>query len=313
MTLRDLEYVIALAEEGHFGRAAERCHVSQPTLSAQLAKLEDLLGVVLFERTRRRVAITPAGLEIVAACRRTLQEAEQVRAIAHAHRDPLAGPFHLGIIPTISLYLVPPLLRRLGAACPRLDLILVEDTTDRLLDALDRGDLDAAVIATQEPAPGREDNILYHEAFLAAVHARSDLAGGQGVTTAHLLESELLLLTDGHCLRDQALEVCGRQSETLGNVRATGLMTLVQLVAVGQGVTLVPALACPALAAGSPDVVFLPLADRPAARTVRLVSRRGFPRQAAIRAVIEAIGNGSENPDPDASERIHLAPPPDPC
>ncbi len=107
---------------------------------------------------------------------------------------------------------MPPLLRRLGAACPRLDLILVEDTTDRLLDALDRGDLDAAVIATQEPAPGREDNILYHEAFLAAVHARSDLAGGQGVTTAHLLESELLLLTDGHCLRDQALEVCGRFS-----------------------------------------------------------------------------------------------------
>ena len=261
INLRDLQYAVAVAEERHFGRAAERCHVSQPTLSGQLRKLEESLGVSLFERTSRSVAVTPAGAAILQHARRALAEAAEIEALARARRDPLAGPLRLGVIPTVSPSLMPLVLGPLKRRCPKLTPVLFEEVTEALLARLAAHEIDAAIIATTPEAPELARLPLYDEPFWVAYPKGHALDALAEITEADLAGADLLLLTDGHCLRDQALAVCnlGGAAERDG-FRATSLETLRQMVAAGVGVTLLPRLAVHAPVPASPDVALVEFA-----------------------------------------------------
>ncbi len=290
MNLRDLEYLVAVAEQRHFGRAAAACHVSQPTLSAQIRKLEGELGVTLFERGGREVAPTPVGAEILAHARVALDQAAAIRALAQDRRDPLAGPLRLGVIPTLGPYVLPFLLGPLKAAHPRLGLVLTEEVTDRLLAGLADRSLDAALVATPPEGPGLIDLPLFDEPFWLAHPAGHDLQRLERVRERDLARPDLLLLADGHCLREQALGLCRlAPAPAAGDLRAASLETLIQLVAAGFGYTLVPALALRGSWANDPRVVVRPLALAGAARRVRLVHRAGFPRRAAVAALAEVV------------------------
>jgi LysR family hydrogen peroxide-inducible transcriptional activator len=248
LTLRQLEYVVAVADHRSFRKAAAACAVSQPALSAQIAQVEDLLGVQIFERDRRQVLITPVGAEIVARGRGALAAAAAVVDAASALAQPLTGALRLGVIPTIAPYLLPIVLPAVRATYPRLRLALREERTAQLLALLDDGRLDAGVLAL--PVPGDLAAVaLYREDFVLAVPAAHPLAGRVRVREADLDDAPVLLLDDGHCLRDQALAVCdsaGAHEHT--ELRATSLPTLVQMVAGGLGVTLLPEMAAAALA-----------------------------------------------------------------
>jgi len=300
MNLRDLEYVVAVAEQRHFGHAADRCHVSQPTLSSQLRKLEDYLGVALFERTSKSVDITPVGEAVLAAARRALDEARQIEEIARAHHDPLAGPLRLGAIPTISPYLMPLILGPLRRDCERMRLILSEETTDTLLARLRNHEIDAAILATRPDDEALSCRPLFEEPFWAAFAADSALSALDRIAVADLVEAGLLLLTDGHCLRDQALALCasvapGEGGGTANDLRAASLETLIHLVAAGYGATLVPALAIRGPWTTDMGVLTAPIAERAAKRTVCLVSRRSFPRRAALDAVVRVVAANLPN------------------
>ncbi|HYC02183.1 MAG TPA: LysR substrate-binding domain-containing protein [Azospirillaceae bacterium] len=282
MNLRDLRYLIALGEHRHFGRAAEACHVSQPTLSGQLRKLEERLGVDLFERTSKWVVPTEVGERLLAHARRAVEAADALEAEARAARDPLVGPLKLGVIPTLGPYLMPLLFAPLRQAYPRLEIELWEDVTANLLERLQARKLDAVMIATTPP-PELEEAPLFTEPFLAALSPGHALAGRQRVDAADL-SADLLVLADGHCLRDQALAACARGD--MGALRAASLETLVNMVAAGYGSTLIPGLAAGAMRGR--DVTLLPLSDG-VARTVRLVSRPTFPRAKALSALAETV------------------------
>ncbi len=244
MNLRDLRYLVALAEHRHFGHAAEACHVSQPTLSTQLRKLEDELGVTLIERAPRQVLLTPAGVDIVTRARRVLAEVEQLRESARRSVDPEAGSLRLGLFPTLGPYLLPHVVPLIRARFPRLELLLLEDKTEALLHALREGRLDAAVLALPVHEDGLDSAFLFEEPFLLAVPERHALAKRGPLRLSDLDQQPLLLLEEGHCLRDQALAVCALAGagEKQG-FRATSLETLRQMVAAGVGATLLPLLA----------------------------------------------------------------------
>ncbi|SMF10138.1 transcriptional regulator, LysR family [Tistlia consotensis] len=281
MNLRDLSYLVALADCGHFGRAAERCHVSQPTLSAQIRKLEEFLGVTLFERTSRQVALTPAGEAVVARARRVLDEAEALVAEARGRAEPLAGPLALGIIPTLAPYLLPSLIPALAAAHPRLEPVFHEDLTAPLLALLRDHGLDACLVALPVEEPDLTALPLFEEPFLVAAAEGDPVTVGDPVPLARLGGARLLLLTDGHCLRDQALTVCrlaGAAVPAGGDFRATSLETLRQLAIAGRGHTLLPALACQR---PTPGLVLRRL-DPPASREIGLVHRSSSPRAAEL-------------------------------
>ena len=212
MTLRELRYLVALADIGHFGRAAQACHVSQPTLSTQLRKLEDSLGVALFERTNKTLRITPIGEQIVAKARWVLDEADSIASLARRRSRPLTGPFDLGIIPTLGPYMLPWLLPPLERAYPDLELVVHEDLTERLLDQIKAHRLDAALMAL--PIDDGELNALpiFDEPFRLVLPPGHRLVGATGVNQSELSREHLLLLREGHCLRDQALEVCSFDS-----------------------------------------------------------------------------------------------------
>ena len=235
-SLRQLQYAVAVAETGGFRRAAERCHVSQPSLSAQLAQLEAVLGVRLFERDRRRVLPTPAGEALVARARRVLVEAGELAAAAALLGDPLAGPLQLGVIPTISPYLLPEATAALRARCPRLSVRWTEEKTDALLAALREGRLDGVLLAR---VAGLEDLVrttVAEDPFVLAVPTDHPLARGRRLARLADLDGETaLLLEDGHCLRDQALALCARAGVREADFRATSLSTLVQMVRGGAG------------------------------------------------------------------------------
>jgi LysR family hydrogen peroxide-inducible transcriptional activator len=288
-TLRQLQYAVAVADTLSFRRAAEACGVSQPSLSAQLAELEDGLGARLFERDRRRVLLTAAGEALVARARRVLTDAED---LAHAGRqlvDPLAGTLRIGVIPTISSYLLPDVVRALRRKHARLNVHWTEDKTSALVRALDEGALDAALVALEADLGALAREPLGRDPFLLAAPRGHALARSTApVTAEELIGVPMLLLDDGHCLRDQALAVCGgARSEELG-FRATSLPTLVQMVASGAGVTLLPALAVPTESRRAPLVV-RPLADPAAFRTVGLVWRSTSPLVPALRAVAATL------------------------
>lgn len=285
MNLRDLRYLLAVAEHQHFGRAAAACGVSQPTLSVQIRKLETLLGVALFERTRRAVVPTAACERLIGHVRAAVAEVDAMLAEARTLRDPLAGRFRLGIIPTLAPYLLPLVFAPLREALPALELEPWEDQTAALLERLRAHDLDAALLATEADGSDLASRSLFAEPFLAALPAEHPLAGRDVVAEAELAR-DILVLADGHCLRDQALAVCGRGDGSGGTLRAASLSTLLNMVAAGYGTTLIPGLA--AGAAQDAGIVLRPLAV-PAGRTVRIVWRARFPRRAAVEAVGQVI------------------------
>ncbi len=294
MNLQDLRYLVAVAEHRHFGRAAEACNVSQPTLSSQIRKLEDELGVTLLERTNKRVDLTPVGSQILNHARRALAEAGQMEAVAQAARDPLVGPLKLGVIPTLAPYLMPMILKPLKQACPAMALELWEDQTRSLIDGLRNHRLDAALLATPPDAPEITELVLFNEPLLAALPLTHRFAHAKTVSEESL-SRELLVLADGHCLASQAIAACGarggardgaQRGAIPASMQASTLETLINLVAAGYGCTLLPA-----LAAGSfrtREVVLRPLTGK-SSRTVRLVSRPGFPRPQALRVLERVI------------------------
>jgi LysR family hydrogen peroxide-inducible transcriptional activator len=285
MNLRDLRYLLALAEHEHFGRAAKACGISQPTLSAQLRKLEALLGVALFERSSKTVAPTAACQRLIGHARAAVAEAEAILAVARSLRDPLAGRFRLGIIPTLAPYLLPLVFAPLRQALPALEVEPWEDQTSALLDRLRAHELDAALLATEVDGPDLASQPLFAEPFLAALPPEHPLVGREVVAEADLAR-DILVLADGHCLRGQALAACGH-SGTLGDaLRAASLSTLLNMVAAGYGTTLIPGLATGA--AEDAGIVLRPLAAR-AGRTVRIAWRAHFPRQAVVEAVGDVI------------------------
>ena len=292
MNLQELRYLVAIAEQRHFGRAAQVCNVSQPTLSSQIKKLEEELGVTLLERTNKRVALTPVGGQIVEHARRALAEAAQMEAVARAARDPLVGPLKLGVIPTLAPYLMPLILKPLKQGYPGLTIELWEDQTRSLVENLRNHKLDAALLATETDAPEVTEIELFEEPLLAALPRNHRLVRQKKVDE-DALAGELLVLADGHCLANQALAACGtRHGHThirgglQGAMQAATLETLVNLVAAGYGATLIPALAAGSL--GQRGVLLLPLAGK-TSRTIRLASRPGFPRAQALRAIEKVI------------------------
>ncbi|HEX9206604.1 MAG TPA: LysR substrate-binding domain-containing protein [Steroidobacteraceae bacterium] len=290
MNLRDLRYLVALADERHFGKAAERCYVSQPTLSAQVRKLEEYLGVPLVERQPKRVALTPTGEKIVQRARVLLQEADAIVELAKSDRDPLAGPLKLALIPTVGPYLLPHVVGRLRKDLPRLKLMLYEYQTEPLLERLRAGEIDVGILALPVPLDGLDSTELYDEPFTLAVPASHPLADQERVKVDDLRNETVLLLEDGHCLRDQALEVCGRFSvNEAQDYRATSLETLRQMVAAGHGVTLLPELAAET-PVGTARGLRIKHFTRPApGRTIGAVWRRSTTRTRAIEAIATTI------------------------
>lgn len=288
--LKDLKYLVAVADTRHFGRAAERCFVSQPTLSAQLKKLEDYLGVQLIERNPKRVLLTPAGQQIVERARRVIEASDDIVEIAATHRDPLAGRLRVAFLPTIGPYLLPAIMPRLRKSLPRLDLMLYEFQTAVMLEKLAAGDLDLGILALPVDLDGLEARALYDEPFVVAMPQGHVLARQAQVRLADLAGETLLLLEDGHCLRDQALEVCSRLSvHERSDFRATSIETLRHMVASGSGITLLPELATRGAYAHTRGVVLKNFAKPAPARTVGAIWRKSSVRTAAIDAAIREI------------------------
>ncbi|MFN3750669.1 MAG: LysR substrate-binding domain-containing protein [Thiobacillus sp.] len=278
MTLQELKYLVALADHGHFGRAAEACFITQSTLSTQIKKLEDFLGVTLFDRSLKRVTPTPIGKEILAAARSIVEEAERIRELARHAQDPMARTIHLGVIPTLGPYYLPHALTLVHKKHPGLRLLLREEMTPQILEHLVDGRLDAGLLALPVADDALRVEPLFYEPFLAALPAGHALAARKELKVADIMNEKLLLLDEGHCLRDQALDVCGSGSRGREEVRATSLETLRQMVGMGLGVTLLPALSVDA----GPRVIkkaveIRPFKSPPPGRTLALVWRRRAP------------------------------------
>jgi LysR family hydrogen peroxide-inducible transcriptional activator len=290
MNLRDLRYFVALADTRHFGKAAERSFVSQPTLSAQIKKLETYLGVQLIERQPRKVTLTEMGARILPLARSILQESDEIVSLARNDHDPLSGKLKVALIPTIGPYLLPVVTRKLRKQLPRLKLMLYEYQTQPLLEKLRAGDIDLGILALPVPLDGLEARPLYDEDFTLAVPSNSPLAKRSNVKLDDLTGETLLLLEDGHCLRDQALDVCSRidvkESE---DYRATSLETLRQMVAAGLGITLLPQLATRGPFGTGQGLIVKEFSRPVPSRSVGAVWRKSTARTDAIKAVCDAI------------------------
>ena len=278
MTLQELKYLVALADHGHFGRAAEACFITQSTLSTQIKKLEDFLGVTLFDRSLKRVTPTPIGREILQAARNVVEEAERIREVARHAQDPMARTIHLGVIPTLGPYYLPHALTLVQKKYAGLRLLLREEMTPQILDHLLDGKLDAGLLAL----PVHDDNFkiepLFHEPFFAAMPAGHPLTAHGTLKASDLDGEKLMLLDEGHCLRDQALDVCGTHAGSREEVRATSLETLRQMVGMGLGMTLLPALAVDAAPRASKKAVETrPFQPPTPGRTIGLVWRKRAP------------------------------------
>jgi len=301
LSLRQLEYIVALADTLGFHRAAEQVHVSQPSLSAQIQQAEAVLGVQLFERNQRRVLVTPAGSAVVARARRVLREAEDLLATARSWHDPFQASWRLGFIPTIAAYLLPDILPAIGQVHPDLRLRLREERTPVLVEQLQSGSLDAAVLA-EVPDLGDLVRVpLAEDPFLLAMPQGHPLARKRRVALADLADEPLLLLEDGHCLRGQALAFCARGHAQEVDFRASSLSTLIQMVAAGLGLTLLPAL-CAGLEQGRADLVLRPFVKPAPGRTLVLAWRQGSPLDAALHAFAAELRTAW--PDPARSARV---------
>lgn len=291
MTLQELRYLVALADTGHFGQAAEACFVSQSTLSTGLKKLEDYLGIILFDRSLKRVVPTPIGREIVESARRIVEEAGRIREVASYAKDPMDRTVNLGVIPTLGPYYLPHVLTRVRETHPKLRLLLREEMTPHMLTHLAEGKLDAGLLALPILDPTLEVKPLFVEPFLAALPAGHALAKSRSVDIDALAKAGLLLLEEGHCLRDQALDACHLQGLKSEEIRATSLETLRQMVAMGLGVTLIPALAGGEESGKGKAVVLKPLAKPGASRAIGLVWRRRSPLAFTLEQLAATLAN----------------------
>jgi len=291
MTLTELRYIVAVARERHFGRAAEACFVSQPTLSVAVKKLEEELGVALFERGPGEVSVTPPGQKIVEQAQRVLEEAARIRELAAAGRDPLNGPLRLGAIYTIGPYLLPKLIPILRRAAPAMPLHIQENFTHRLSEALKNGDVDVILIALPFEESGVMTRAVYDEPFLVAVPKGHPWETRKRITSEELTKESLLLLGEGHCFRDQVLEICTTRAKDRSMLSRTveggSLETIRQMVASGVGITVLPSTSV-SPASSSELIRILPFA-RPPVRRVALAWRRSFPRPEAIEVLRKSI------------------------
>jgi LysR family transcriptional regulator, hydrogen peroxide-inducible genes activator len=315
MTLTELKYIVAVAREKHFGKGADACHVSQPTLSVAIKKLEEELQVKLFERNANEITVTPLGEEIVRQAQSVLEQADNIREIAKRGKDPLAGSLRLGVIYTIGPYLLPDLVRQVIARTPQMPLMLQENFTVKLLEQLRTGEIDCAILAEPFPDANLAIAPLYDEPFMAAVPSSHALAARSSVSAEELKQETMLLLGTGHCFRDHVLEVCpefARFSSSAEGIRksfeGSSLETIKHMVAAGMGITLVPRLGVPKEALAAPPVAkksakskgltapespsfikYLPFEGHVPSRRVVLVWRRSFTRYEAIAALRNAV------------------------
>ncbi len=294
MTLTELKYIVAVARERHFGRAAEACHVSQPTLSVAVKKLEEELDVKLFERGASEVSLTPLGEQIVRQAQQVIEQAAAIREIAKTGKDPVSGPLRLGVIYTIGPYLLPDLVRQAIERVPQMPLMLQENFTARLLDMLRSGELDCAIMAEPFPDTGLAMARLYDEPFLVAVPRQHPMARRESVSAEELKNETMLLLGTGHCFRDHVLEVCPEYARFASGAEGirksfegSSLETIKHMVASGMGVTVVPQLSVPR--EPHPHVVYIPFAEPVPTRRVVLAWRRTFPRYEAIAALRNCV------------------------
>ena len=294
LKLKDLRYLVALADTRHFGRAAAKCFVSQPTLSAQLRKLEQNLGVQLIERQPRRVTLTPAGEEVTRHARHMLETGEAILTLAQTRRDPLAGQLRLALLPTIGPYLLPQVALKLRKALPRLELMLYEYQTAPMLEHLHAGEIDVGLLALPVHDEALASRELYEEPFVLALPESHRLATRAQVRVDDLDGETLLLLEDGHCLRDQALEICARSNvHEKQDFRATSIETLRQMVAAGVGITLLPALASRGAYAHARGIAIRAFARPIPSRRIGAVWRKSSARASAIAALIDQIARHS--------------------
>ena len=312
MTLTELKYIVAVARERHFGKGAEACHVSQPTLSVAIKKLEEELQVKLFERNANEITVTPLGEEIIRQAQSVLEQADLIKDIAKRGKDPLAGSLRLGVIYTIGPYLLPDLVRQMIARTPQMPLMLQENFTVRLLEELRQGEIDCAILAEPFPDTNLAIAPLYDEPFMAAVPSTHPLAARSSITAEEIKKETMLLLGNGHCFRDHVLEVCpefARFSNTSGGIQksfeGSSLETIKHMVAAGMGITLVPRLGVPKEALAEQSVTqkgktkipaeqpsyikYLPFEGHIPSRRVVLAWRRSFTRYEAIAALRNAI------------------------
>lgn len=291
MTLTEMRYIVALMRERHFGRAAYSCHVSQPTLSVAVRKVEERLKVTLFERSAAEVRPTPVGTAIAAQAERVLEEALRVEEIAAQGRDPLKGSLRIGVIYTIAPYLLPLLVPQLNKRAPAMPLYLREDFTANLVADLKRGDLDVIVVALPIAESGLVSQGVYDEPFRVVVPAGHPWAGRAVVGAGEVESENLLLLGQGNCFRDQVLQACPRASEggASGAVEASSLETIRCMVASGAGIAVMPSAAADPLRGREPLLAVVPFSDPEPVRRVGIVWRVSFPRSKAIEAVKGAM------------------------
>ena len=294
MTLTELKYIVAVARERHFGRAAEACHVSQPTLSVAVKKLEEELDVKIFERGASEVSTTPLGEQIVRQAQQVIEQAAAIREIAKTGKDPVSGPLRLGVIYTVGPYLLPDLVRQAIERVPQMPLMLQENFTVRLLEMLRTGELDCAILAEPFPDTGLAVAPLYDEPFLAAVPRKHPIAARPSISAEELKNETMLLLGTGHCFRDHVLEVCpeyARFATDAEGIRksfeGSSLETIKHMVASGMGITVVPRLSVPA--EPQPHVAYVPFSEPVPSRRIVLAWRRTFPRYEAIAALRNCV------------------------
>jgi LysR family hydrogen peroxide-inducible transcriptional activator len=286
MNIRDLQYLIALADHGHFGKAADACFVSQPALSMQIKKLEEELGIKLLERSHKSVLLTETGIVIVERARNILNQVDELRGIAKLAKDPYAGELKLGIFPTLAPYLLPLIIPELSTLYPKLSFYLIEEKTDALIEQLHQGKLDAVFLALPVSEKNFITEKLFEEEFLLAVPRSHALAKKKLIHSHDLDHHNLLLLEEGHCLRTQTLAFCKKihASETQ-SFRATSLETLRQMVSAGVGITLIPKLAC----GKNDNIVYIPFSDPKPARSIALFWRNSTAKQALLKNMVSKI------------------------
>ena len=296
MTLTELRYIVAVARERHFGRAAETCFVSQPTLSVAIKKLEEELGVTLFERSTGEVAATPVGARIVEQAQRVLEQAQAIKEIAKAGKDPLSGPLKLGIIYTIAPYLLPQLVKILHKRAPQMPLVIQEDYTHILRERLKQGDIDVAVLALPFEEPGFTIQPLYDEPFAVAVPREHRWASRKSIAANELERETMVLLGAGHCFRDHVLQACPELSRFAAGAdgvqrsfEGSSLETIRQMVASGIGVTVLPSSSVPAKTSRDSLLAYVPFTRPVPERRVVLVYRKTFPRLQAIDALRQVV------------------------
>lgn len=293
MTLTELRYIVAVAREHHFGRAAERCFVSQPTLSVAVKKLEDELGVVLFERGGGEISLTPVGVRIVEQAMRVLEQADAISHIAAGGRDPLAGPLRLGAIFTIAPYLLPRVIPVLHRKAPTMALLIEEDYTAQLAARLKNGELDVIVISLPFREPGLTVQAVYDEPFVVAMPNEHRWHERKGIDAQDLAQENLLLLGAGHCFRDQVLQACPDCQRSSGGLQRTleggSLETIRQMVATGAGITVLPCTSVGASSASDRLTLVRPFKKPVPMRRVALAWRRSFPRPQAVEVLRQAV------------------------